>query len=331
MRATRIGFTAFGWAAVVAGVGCGVGAAVAGGVEAQLTLGILAATLLVLGIVFVLVARYMAGLDTSDILRGGVPGVAQVLSTRDTGTVVNNVNLVVELGLQVSLPGQAPYNVTVRHVQQGRTQWGSIQPGMVVAVKVDPHDPSKVAVDPEGADSAGAAAMAAGAFGGGGGWSVAPGTAGQASPSTGGQGAPQPVATGGMPADAPHGSPISGLHQPGQSGAGQTEVVPVSAADIVARGVATHGTIESAAPTGMTAGQVAGGLAPHEADDPVMQIAFTYVGPGGQQMRQQALMRVPDGKAGYLTAGTGVSVAYLPDMPQRATIDWSRLGAGPII
>jgi hypothetical protein len=40
---------------------------------------------------------------------------------------------------------------------------------------------------------------------------------------------------------------------------------------------------------------------------------------------------VPDGKAGYLAAGVPVPIAYLPEAPQLATIDWDRLGTGPIV
>ncbi len=315
MRTTKVAFVVLGLLALVGGVVLAAMAAASDSATA-LGMGIFGGTLIFLAVVFLLVARYMGGLDTGTVLRDGVPGIAQVLSIRDTGTIVNSVNLVVELGLQVTIPGQPAYQVKVRHVQQGRTQWGSIQPGMTVAVKVDPHDLSNVAVDPDGPDSAGAAAAAA--LGWGGGLPGSPGPATAAPPFTGGPLAGTPI----TPAQLAVG---------GEAAAGGTAVVPVSAADIVARGVATQGSVESAAPTGMTAGQVAAGLAPHEADDPVMQIAFTYAGPGGGQMRQQALIRVPDGKAGYLTAGAVVPVAYLPDMPQRATIDWSRLGAGPII
>lgn len=43
------------------------------------------------------------------LLRNGVAGTAAVLSVRDTGTTINRVNAVVELGLLVTLPGRAPY------------------------------------------------------------------------------------------------------------------------------------------------------------------------------------------------------------------------------
>jgi hypothetical protein len=76
---------------------------------------------------------------------------------------------------------------------------------------------------------------------------------------------------------------------------------------------------------------MAPGLVAHEADDPVARVEFTYVGPGGRQLQQKALLRVPDGKAGYLAAGVPVPIAYLPEAPQLATIDWDRLGTDPIV
>lgn len=156
--------------------------------------GTLGGSFLLAGVVRYFSARYVGGLDTSDLLRDGIPGTATVLSTQDTGVAINNLNIVVRLTLQVTVPGRAPYEVTIRHVLGGRNAWGSIQPGMVLPVRVDP----------------------------------------------------------------------------------------------------------------------------------VVHVVFTLVGPGGEQRRKEALIRVPDGKQGVLAPGRAVGVSYLAQTPDTATIDWSR-------
>jgi hypothetical protein len=75
---------------------------------------------------------------------------------RDTGVIVNNRNLVVDVELVVHLPDRAPYETTAK-VPLGRTQWGAIQPGMTLPVKVDRDDPDRVVVDPSRPAVAGAA------------------------------------------------------------------------------------------------------------------------------------------------------------------------------
>lgn len=290
MRATKVLMWVLGDVMLVSGVAAVIWALTTD-TDAALGVAIMGATFVSVGAGITVAAFYVGRLDTTKLLRDGTPGTARVLSTRDTGVIVNNVNLVVELGLLVTVAGRPPYEARVRHVLGGRTQWGAIQPGMTVAVRVDPSDPAKVAVDPDGGtDAPGLASMLAGA--------AAPGAA-------------TPGATG-LAVAAP--------------GAPAPEIVPVSAADIVARGVATEGRLEQATPTGMVAGQVAQGLSTTEADDAVVQVTFSYSGPGGTALRQTALMRVPDGKAAHLVPGATVPVAYLPDMPERATIDWARLG-----
>jgi hypothetical protein len=98
----------------------------------------------------------------------------------------------------------------------------------------------------------------------------------------------------------------------------------MSAADIIARGVKVEGTLISAAATGMTAGQAVGGLPAEQADDPIIHVVFSYRPPGSGELRQEALVRVPDGKSHMLVPGSRVPIAMLPDSPATATIDWSR-------
>jgi hypothetical protein len=101
------------------------------------------------------------------------------------------------------------------------------------------------------------------------------------------------------------------------------QVVTRSAADLIAQGVPVMGTLFSAQSSGLTAGQAAAGLPPDQADDPLVSVSFGYAGPDGQQRTMTALVRVPDGK--QLSAGQPVPVSYLPNDPDTATIDWSRM------
>lgn len=74
----------------------------------------------------------------------GVPGTATITALRDTGTSVND-HPVVELDLEVTLPGAAPYAATCRQTIN-RLFVGNFQPGATVGVKVDPADRSQLIV-----------------------------------------------------------------------------------------------------------------------------------------------------------------------------------------
>ncbi len=222
--------------------------------------------LLFAGVAMVFGGRYVSNVTGGNV-KNGVPGQGQVLSVRDTGVTVGGHNMVLAARVSVSGQGISPYETELK-MTLGRTQWGAIQPGMVLPVLIDPKDPRKVAYD---------------------------------------QSRPVHAAAPGMPAP------------------GATQQVTRSASDVVARGVATHGVLQSVASLGLTAGQVAQGLAPHEADDPVMQITMVYIGPGDAQLTTTIGVRVPDGKAGALVQGATVPVRYLPDDPSVATIDWARV------
>jgi hypothetical protein len=117
---------------------------------------------------------------------------------------------------------------------------------------------------------------------------------------------------------------IPGGAQVVSAGGQQFAATVKSAADIIAQGTQGFGTLELVTPTGMTAGQAKAGLPPEEADDPITMVVFTYQA-GGKSMRSQIMVRVPDGKGDTLIAGASIPIAYLPDAPETATIDWSRL------
>jgi hypothetical protein len=56
-----------------------------------------------------------------------------------------------------------------------------------------------------------------------------------------------------------------------------------------------------------------------------MRVVFTFTPSGGSEQRNEILLRVPDGKAHWLVPGETLPIAYLPEDPTDATIDWSRL------
>jgi len=101
------------------------------------------------GVVLVFVFRTIGGLrqqaDVSQaILRNGIPATARVLQLTDNGTTVND-NPMGRILLEVQMQNQAPYHAQVQMLVP-RLKLAQIQPGMSVMVKVDPGDPSKVAV-----------------------------------------------------------------------------------------------------------------------------------------------------------------------------------------
>lgn len=226
-------------------------------------------------------AMATSGPSTVEATGRDLIGNARIIAIRDTGVTISDINAVFEIRCLVTVTGRAPYEAVTR-VALGRAQWGSLQPGMTVPVRVDPDAPSKVALDP----SRPLVPAGAGSFAGG--------VAG--------------------------GSPTFSM-----LGGGAALVNTIKAADIVAAGVKVTGVLQQVAPTGMTSGQVTGGLTPEEADDPVIHAIFVYSDGAGSSHRCESLFRVPDGKAHYLVPGHPIPVSFLPHDPERATIDFSRL------
>jgi hypothetical protein len=82
------------------------------------------------------------------LLKTGVSARAVIKQVSDTGVTVNN-NPQIKLLLEVSPPMGVPYLVETKMIIS-RLQPGLYQPGMELAVKIDPDDKDKVAVDPTG-------------------------------------------------------------------------------------------------------------------------------------------------------------------------------------
>lgn len=209
---------------------------------------IVAITVVGLAVFFVFVRRFM-GADRR-LLANGIAGTALVLGVRDTGITINNVNAVLEARLQVTLPGRPPYETTAE-VTLGRTRWGALQPGMTVAVRADPANPARVAIDWHGGAAQDGLA------------GLVQGLAGRMQAGARmGAGAPGMVAT-----------PGGTFAVPGVPGALQAKTVR-DAADVIANGVRAEGTIQSVSDTGATAGQMVPDIEAGKAGDPMVFVAM---------------------------------------------------------
>ncbi len=242
-------------------------------------------------IVFFVFARRIMGADRR-LLATGIAGTALVLDVRDTGVTINNVNAVLEARLQVTIPGQAPYEATAE-VTLGRMSWGALRPGMTVGVRVDSANYARVAIDWAGGRAAGGLA----------GLVQAPGA---------------PMQAGAVS------TPGGTFAVPGVAGALQATGVQDAAA-VIANGERAEGTIQSVSDTGATAGQMVPGIEPEKAGDPMVFVAMQVKPRNGAPFAAQGLYRVPKHKLGALAIGRRVAVAYLPGQPQSATIDWARV------
>src|SRR4051812_28320992 len=113
----------------------------------SVTIIIIASILVPLVIVgFVLKSSGVVGSGRKKILANGIAGQALIMGSSPTGTVINEINYVVKFQLRVDIPGRAPYDVEAKDTIP-ITSMGAVTPGTTVAVKVDPTDPSKVAID----------------------------------------------------------------------------------------------------------------------------------------------------------------------------------------
>ncbi len=252
-------------------------------------------------VVFFVFVRRLMGADRR-LIAGGIPATALVLEVRDTGVTINHVNAVLEARLQVTIPGQEPYETTAE-VTLGRMSWGALQPGMTVAVKVDPKNPLRVAIDWGGGRGAGLAGMLRNLdvqvrLGGGADVNV---------------GAPGVVAT-----------PGGNFQILGTAGAMQAQTVR-EAADVTAAGERAEATIQAISHTGAAAGQMVPDIDPEKAGDPMVFVAMQVQPRKGAAFPAQGIYRVPKHKLGALTIGRRVAVSYLPGQPQSATIDWARV------
>jgi hypothetical protein len=100
-------------------------------------------TVAIIAVVFKTISGSMGDKAT---LQNGVPGSATVMSLTPTGTVINEMYYVCNIGLRVQLPAQAPYDVIIKQ-SVPITAMARVSPGMAIGVKVDPADQTKVVID----------------------------------------------------------------------------------------------------------------------------------------------------------------------------------------
>lgn len=86
-----------------------------------------------------------AGAQSAAVVANGVAATATIISTRQTGSLIN-FNPVVELELLVILPSGVPILVTRQETVQ-QLHLGRCQPGLRVNVKVDPTNADRVWID----------------------------------------------------------------------------------------------------------------------------------------------------------------------------------------
>jgi hypothetical protein len=79
------------------------------------------------------------------LLRTGVPAVATILGVAESNVFVHN-RPVLRFALRVEAPGAAPYDTEASTVVPFSAM-GLIRPGARVGVRVDPSQPTKVAID----------------------------------------------------------------------------------------------------------------------------------------------------------------------------------------
>lgn len=86
------------------------------------------------------------------LLQAGTPAQVRVVAARETGMSVNDRPML-QLTLEVQVPGRAVYQT---HVQElvPLMAMGMLSNGQPLAARVDPNDPSKVAIDWSGRSAA---------------------------------------------------------------------------------------------------------------------------------------------------------------------------------
>jgi hypothetical protein len=84
---------------------------------------------------------------TRELQMSGVPAQAAVLSMQDTLESIND-NPIVRLLVEVRPTDRPPYQATIEHLVITTIQAFQFQPGKIIAVRYDPRNPSRVAVDP---------------------------------------------------------------------------------------------------------------------------------------------------------------------------------------
>jgi hypothetical protein len=98
-------------------------------------------------VVIIFVFKMVSGtMGDKATLQNGVPGTAIVMSLTPTGTVINDLYYVCNIGLRVQGPGQPPYDVIIKQ-SVPITAMARVNPGATIGVKIDPTEATKVVID----------------------------------------------------------------------------------------------------------------------------------------------------------------------------------------
>jgi hypothetical protein len=237
-------------------------------------------------VIIVVVFKYASNMmGDSKVLDAGVPGQGMVMSLQPTGTVINDMYYVCNIGLRVQLPAQAAYDVMIKQSVPLHAM-GRVDPGKTVAVKVDPVDRTKVAID----------------------WNVVV---------TGGGG--------GIVAD-PSAGMIAGAvaSAGGAAGLAQQGITVSSTVDLLRSGQRVLGVLTEYADTGNTPRSL--GLTPSRPeflDDPMYAVTLQLHVDGTAPIEAKVVQRVPRAQVPNLSLGMQTNCAVDPGNPTRnVAIDW---------
>jgi hypothetical protein len=106
---------------------------------------VIIAVSLIFTVVVIRMVRKMAA-PNRDLITTGETAQATILKFWDTGMTIND-NPMVGFLLEVNAPNRTPYQVETKHMIS-RLNIGQLRPGAVIAVKVDPANPQRIAFMP---------------------------------------------------------------------------------------------------------------------------------------------------------------------------------------
>ena len=245
-------------------------------------------------VLIVVVLKYASTMmGDSKVLDAGVPGQAVVMSLEPTGTVINDLYYVCNVGLRVTLPAQATYDVMIKQSVPLHAM-SRVDPGRTVGVKVDPVDRTKVAIDWNLAVAAGPGAAG-----------TDPGAAAAMDPSAGAIASAVAMAGG-----------AAGLAQAG--------VTVSSTVDLLRSGQRVLGVLTEYADTGNTPQSL--GLTPSRPEfvnDPMYAVTLQLHVANTAPIEAKVVQRVPRAQVPNLTMGMQLNCAVDPSNPTRnVAIDW---------
>lgn len=255
-----------------------------------MTLAIIIGSVVFSIVIIVVVMKYASSMmGDKKVLESGVPGQAVVMSLEPTGTVINDMYYVCNIGLRVQLPAQAAYDVMVTQSVPLHAM-ARVDPGRTVAVKADPVDRTKVAIDFNTAVS----------------------------------GAPQAPMAGDLSAGSIAGAVAA---SGGAAGLAQAGVTVSSTADLLRTGQRVLGVLTEYADSGNTAASL--GLQaskPEFANDPLYAVTLQLHVANTAPIEAKVIHRVPRAQVPNLAMGMQLNCAVDPTNPTRnVAIDWGDL------